>query len=101
MKHPFARQVIKQIKQANQSPPRGILGNGECTWGYIQRRRTWFSGPGLDIGNVETALETLTEACYYLAVERNRYRFSLKENLNKRFADRRATIQAKDVDEYV
>ncbi len=41
--------------------------------------------PGLDIGNVETALEALTEGCYYLAVERNRYHFSLKENLNKRF----------------
>ena len=41
--------------------------------------------PGLDIGNVETALEALAEGCYYLAVERNRYHFSLKENLNKRF----------------
>ena len=51
--------------------------------------------PGLDIGNVETALEALTEGCYYLTVERNRYRFSLKENLNKRFADRRATIPAR------
>ncbi|MEW6156089.1 MAG: DUF499 domain-containing protein [Verrucomicrobiota bacterium] len=56
---------------------------------------------GLDIGNVETALESLTEACYYLTVERNRYRFSLKENLNKRFADRRATISPAQVDEYV
>ena len=35
--------------------------------------------------NIETALEALTEASYYLTVERNRYRFSLKENLNKRF----------------
>ena len=26
--------------------------------------------PDLDIGNVETVLEALTEACYYLAVER-------------------------------
>lgn len=57
--------------------------------------------PGLDIGNVETALEALTEGCYYLTVERNRYRFSLKENLNKRFADRRATIPPAQVDEYV
>lgn len=57
--------------------------------------------PDLDIGNVETALETLTEGCYYLTVERNRYRFSLKENLNKRFADRRATIPPAQVDEYV
>jgi hypothetical protein len=55
--------------------------------------------PGLDIGNVETTLEALTEACYYLTVERNRYRFSLKENLNKRFADRRATIQTEAVTE--
>jgi len=35
--------------------------------------------PSLDIGNVETALESLAEACYYLAVERNRYRFTLRE----------------------
>ncbi|MDR3458058.1 MAG: DUF499 domain-containing protein [Verrucomicrobiae bacterium] len=57
--------------------------------------------PGLDIGNVETALEALTEGCYYLAVERNRYHFSLKENLNKRFADRRATIPPAEIDEQV
>jgi hypothetical protein len=57
--------------------------------------------PGLDIGNVETALEALTEACYYLTVERNRYHFSLKENLNKRFADRRATIQAAEIEEHI
>jgi hypothetical protein len=57
--------------------------------------------PGLDIGNVETALEALTEACYYLAVERNRYHFSLKENLNKRFADRRATIPPAQVDDQI
>ena len=57
--------------------------------------------PGLDIGNVETALEALTEGCYYLAVERNRYHFSLKENLNKRFADRRATIPPAQVEEHI
>jgi hypothetical protein len=57
--------------------------------------------PGLDIGNVETALEALTEGCYYLAVERNRYHFSLKENLNKRFADRRATIPAAQVEDHI
>lgn len=57
--------------------------------------------PGLDIGNVETALEALTEGCYYLTVERNRYHFSLKENLNKRFADRRATIPTQQVDEHI
>lgn len=49
--------------------------------------------PQLDIGNVETTLEGLADACYYLTIERNEYRFSLRENLNKRYADRRATIQ--------
>lgn len=49
--------------------------------------------PQIDIGNVETTLEGLADACYYLTIERNEYRFSLRENLNKRYADRRATIQ--------
>jgi hypothetical protein len=57
--------------------------------------------PELEIGNVETVLEALTESCYYLSVERNRYRFSQKENLNKRFADRRASIQKPKVEERV
>lgn len=48
--------------------------------------------PEIDIGHVETVLEALTDACYYLTVERNRYHFSFKENLNKRYADRRANI---------
>jgi hypothetical protein len=76
----------------------GGQAKGEATQPEI---RLAVAEPGLDIGNIETALEALTEACYYLAVERNRYRFSLKENLNKRFADRRATIQTSTVDEYI
>jgi len=46
-------------------------------------------------------LEALTDACYYLNVEKTRYKFSLKENLNKRFADRRATVQGPQIDEEV
>lgn len=49
--------------------------------------------PQIDIGNVETTLEGLVDACYYLTIYGNEYRFSLRENLNKRYADRRATIQ--------
>lgn len=55
--------------------------------------------PGLDIGNIETALEALTGACYYMTVERNAYRFSLKENLNKRLSDRRASVQGPRINE--
>ena len=57
--------------------------------------------PGVEIGNIETALEALAEGCYYLTVERNRYHFSLRENLNKRFADRRASIQPAMVEERI
>jgi len=57
--------------------------------------------PDLDIGNIETVLESLSTACYYLAVERNRYRFSVSPNLNKLLADRRANIQDAKIDERV
>jgi predicted AAA+ superfamily ATPase len=57
--------------------------------------------PEGDIGNIETVLEALTEACYYLIVEKTRYKFSLRENLNKRFVDRRATVQTAQIDEEV
>jgi hypothetical protein len=57
--------------------------------------------PDLDIGNVETVLDALTDACYYLTVERNRYHFSFKENLNKRYADRRANIKDDTIGERV
>ena len=54
--------------------------------------------PQTDIGNMETALDALTDACYYLTVERTEYRFSMQENLNKSYADRRATIGNDTVD---
>jgi len=57
--------------------------------------------PDMDIGNIETALEALTDGCYYLTVERNRYHFSFRENLNKRYADRRANIKPETIDERV
>lgn len=48
--------------------------------------------PDLDIAHVETALEALGNACYYLTWDRNRYRFSVRPNLNKIFTDRRANV---------
>jgi hypothetical protein len=57
--------------------------------------------PGLDIGNIETVLETLSTSCYYMSVERNRYRFSLSPNLNKLLSDRRASIQPDKIEERV
>ena len=57
--------------------------------------------PDLDIGNVETVLETLSTSCYYLLVERNKYRFSLTPNLNKMLSDRRANIAPTRIDERI
>lgn len=61
------------------------------------------SEPNLDIGNVETVLETLRgpNGCYYLVMEGSTYRFGISPNLNKLWADRRATVQANLVDDAV
>ncbi|RCK78428.1 MAG: putative ATPase (AAA+ superfamily) [Candidatus Ozemobacter sibiricus] len=55
--------------------------------------------PDLDIGNIETVLDSLATSCYYLSVEKNRYRFSLTPNLNKLLADRRANIPAQKIED--
>lgn len=76
----------------------GGQGKGECT---LPEVRLAVAEPELDIGNVETVLETLGTSSYYLTVERNKYRFSLSPNLNKLLADRRASIQPKSIEERV
>lgn len=57
--------------------------------------------PSLDVGNVETVLDALASSCYFLSVDRNRYRFSLTANLNKLLADKRASIQPPRIEERV
>ncbi len=57
--------------------------------------------PFTDIGNVETVLDSLIDSCYYLTAEKNRYRFTLQENLNKRFADRKANVKAPVIEEII
>ena len=56
--------------------------------------------PDSNIGNVETVLQSLTDSCFYLNVERgNKYKFSLSPNLNKILADRRANITSPQVED--
>ena len=55
--------------------------------------------PEMDIGNVETVIETLTTTCYFLSVDRNKYRFGISPNLNKLLSDRRASIQTGEINE--
>ena len=64
---------------------------GEAT---LPEVRLAVAEPDLDIGNVEQTLETLSDTCYYLSAEKNRYRFSFQPNLNKLLADRRASVPA-------
>ncbi len=71
---------------------------GEAT---VPEIRLAVAEPDLDIGNVEQCIEALAQDCYYLAAERNRYRFSFQPNLNKLLADRRASVMATAVDQAV
>jgi len=76
----------------------GGQGKGEAT---VPEIRLAVAEPELDVGNVETVLEDLGEACYYLQVERNKYRFGLVPNLNKLLADRRANIEQARIEERI
>ncbi len=76
----------------------GGQARGEAT---VPEIRLAVAEPSLDIGNVETVLETLTESCYFLSVERARYRFSFLPNLNRLLADRRANINAGKITERI
>jgi len=49
-------------------------------------------GPDFELGHIETAINALTESCYYLAVEGARYHFSLQPNLNMLLADIRVGL---------
>jgi hypothetical protein len=76
-------------------------GQTSPTEATIPEIRLAVGEPGLDIGNIDTVIEALSDSCYYLAVDRNRYRFSMKENLNKRFSDRKATIAPNRIEDCV
>jgi hypothetical protein len=55
--------------------------------------------PELDIGLIDTVLQDLVDGCYYLTTAGAKYKFSTQENLIKRFSDKKATINDKDIKE--
>ncbi|MEK6780102.1 MAG: AAA family ATPase [Bacteroidota bacterium] len=57
--------------------------------------------PDLDIGLVDGVIQELLDACYYLTAVNNKYKYSIHENLIKRFSDRRASIQPNAINEIV
>jgi hypothetical protein len=76
----------------------GGQARGEAS---IPEIRLAIGEPGLDIGHVETVAEELVGDCYYLTLERSKYRFSIAPNLNKILTDRRANIPPARVEERV
>ncbi|MEX2234018.1 MAG: DUF499 domain-containing protein, partial [Cyclobacteriaceae bacterium] len=57
--------------------------------------------PDLDIGLVDGVIQSLLDSCYYLTALNNKYKYSIHENLIKRFSDRRASIQPQAVNELI
>jgi hypothetical protein len=55
----------------------------------------------LDIGNVETVLEDLSNECYYVTGEGRKYWVSPSPNLNKLLADRKANVSLDKVEEEI
>ena len=57
-------------------------------------------GPGVDTANIDTVLEGLappTGNCFFLNAENNTYRFGIKTNLIKIHADRKASIDEREI----
>lgn len=57
-------------------------------------------GPGVDTANIDTVLEGLappTGTCFFLNAENNTYRFGIKTNLIKIHADRKASIDEREI----
>lgn len=57
--------------------------------------------PDLDIGLVDGVIQSLLDSCYYLTAVNNKFKYSIHENLIKRFSDRRASIQLPAINEMV
>lgn len=74
----------------------GGQAKAEATLGEI---KAGVGGPGVNLADVDHVLEGLVSSCYYLTMDRNRYRFSVTPNVNKILTDRRAAVQPKQIDD--
>jgi hypothetical protein len=61
--------------------------------------RTAVGSPDVNLADIETALEALSSACFYLVLDRNKYRFGLRPNLNQMLGVSRGTVRQKDIDD--
>ena len=99
------KEAVETIKKArlHQKVATSVFfesnGGQSKTEATLPEIRLAVAEPEIEIGNVETVLETLSTTCYYLSADKNRYRFSLTANLNKILADRRASVQPKKIED--
>lgn len=63
--------------------------------------KTDVCGPDVNTADVDTALEGLAGACFYLQWERNRYRFGLAPNLNQVLVSRRGDVHPDAIDDRI
>ncbi|GAP68724.1 hypothetical protein BA6E_104172 [Bacteroidales bacterium 6E] len=57
--------------------------------------------PDVDIGLIDGVIQSLLDSCYFLTAINNKYKYSIHENLIKRFSDRRASVQPSAVNELI
>lgn len=67
----------------------------------ISEIKTGIGGPEVNLANTDTVLESLSSSCFYLNLERGRYRFGLAPNLNQVLVSRRGAVQDKAILEIV
>ena len=72
-------QIHRKVATVAFFESSGGQHRGEAT---LPEVRLAVGEPAIDIGHVEQCLESLTEVCYFLTAEKNRYRFSFQANLN-------------------
>jgi hypothetical protein len=76
-------------------------GGSNRTEATLAEIRLALGEPDFNLANIETILETLASECYYLTIERTKYRFDLAPNLNKILADRQASVTSEKIKETV
>ena len=63
--------------------------------------KTAVGEPDLILAEVDNVLEGLSNTCFFLSWDRNRYRFSLRPNLNQMLVARRGAVKQSSIDECI
>jgi len=63
--------------------------------------KTAVGEPDLILAEVDSVLEGLSNTCFFLSWDRNRYRFSLRPNLNQMLVARRGAVKQSSIDECI